>query len=95
MHYAIQWQLVEGIKDAVTRVGAEKITSEDIKNALENLKRKDVGCLFGGCDFTEYPGDRLGMTHFRYCDVVAAPGGAIRVPKTDWIYCDYRPPVVK
>jgi ABC-type branched-subunit amino acid transport system substrate-binding protein len=95
MHYAIQWQLVEGIKDAVTRVGAEKITSEDIKNALEKLKRKDVGGLFGGCDFTEYPGDRLGMTHFRYCDVVAAPGGAIRVPKTDWIYCDYRSPVVK
>ena len=92
MHYALQYQAVEAIKDAVTKVGSEKVTSADIKYALENLKRKDVGGLFGGCDFTEYPGDRLGMTHARYCDIVAAPGGAIRVPTTDWIYCDYRPP---
>lgn len=93
MHYTINWQLVEAIKDAVAKVGPEKVTSTDIKYALEHLKRKDAGGLFGGSDFNEYPGDRLGMTHFRYSDIVGAPGGAIRVPITDWIYCDYRPPV--
>jgi ABC-type branched-subunit amino acid transport system substrate-binding protein len=91
MFYAINWQLVEAIKEAAARVGPEKVNSEEIKYSIEHLKRKDVGGLFGGSDFTEYPGDRIGMTHFRYCDIVDKPGGPIRVPTTDWVYMDYRP----
>jgi ABC-type branched-subunit amino acid transport system substrate-binding protein len=95
MFSIIQWMLTEAIKDTAARVGSENLNGADIKYSLERLKRTDGGGLIKACDFTEYPGDRMALTHFRYCDIVAAPGGAIRIPKTDWLYSDYRPPTVK